>query len=141
MKRKIKFRVRNADTKTIIGFEWIDEDGNWKHQYIGDETIIDSVFDFIGNRNTKFQREQYTNLKDKNGKEIYEGDVYKTRIYSGTPGKFDRFIGVVKYITASYEVVGVKQYTGLSAELYRDYLVIGNIFENPELIKGDAKWK
>lgn len=56
-----KFRVRNKKTKEIIGYEWIDKSGNWKHQYIGEEIIFDSVFDFTGN--DKPIREQYTGLK------------------------------------------------------------------------------
>lgn len=87
---------------------------------------------------------QYTGLTDKNGKRIFEGDivhaVYKSG-YTGIPDK-DFGIGVVRYNGtyyggASYQIVmiGDPGRRVFSASLKVE--VIGNIHDNPELLKGE----
>ena len=82
----------------------------------------------------RFKLMQYTGLKDKNGKEIYEGDIFATDnnhnftvIYEDT-----RFIGV------DGDRDG-KGYVCCVDSCYKDgsssIEVIGNIYENPELLE------
>ena len=71
---------------------------------------------------------QYTSLKDKNGKEIYEGDI----VESGEL-KSDDADDTYCYIEKYRNVVEFKHGEFLWAD--EDGEVIGNIYENPELIK------
>jgi len=73
---------------------------------------------------------QYTGLEDKNGVEIYEGDIARYRQYSNT------IVGEIKYRDkfASFMIYN-EHFPNTNMRLNMDIEVIGNIYENPELLK------
>lgn len=74
---------------------------------------------------------QYTGLKDKNDKEIYEGDVVKY------------YKEELSYVIFSYGCFCIKGMDSFHltnfCEMNELCEIIGNIHENPELLKGDIK--
>jgi uncharacterized phage protein (TIGR01671 family) len=82
---------------------------------------------------------EYTGWRDKNGKEMYEGDIVKTNYYTGTPGHFKRIVGKIVYHFPAFVVEGINQYEGMRKALHGLSEVIGNIYETPELLVNAEK--
>lgn len=79
---------------------------------------------------------QYTGLKDKNGKEIYEGDIIGTDDPEDPSKYIVEFIDGAFACTFIYDERKVKVWLHENLEFLKDInLVIGNIYENPELVK------
>ncbi len=70
---------------------------------------------------------QYTGLKDRNGRKIFEGDI----ILYETAGKIK-----VQYEKAEFMVVGIDRtmFRAWLSSIHGNLEIIGNIFDNPELV-------
>ncbi|OUB05993.1 hypothetical protein BK708_40475 [Bacillus thuringiensis serovar yunnanensis] len=80
----------------------------------------------------RFELMQYTGLKDKNGKEIYEGDILQFN--TDAPGVVDYFRGSCRVKTPS-RYRGDDWRTSLWDATIDEYEIVGNMYENPELLE------
>lgn len=130
MKRVIKFRAWDGKKfiyPSVIGI--LLEDFAWEHDrgYIHNCQEWGSEDGFI----MEPVLEQFTGLLDKNGKEVFEGDIFDTVLNSkGRPLSNAKLI----YEDGSFILQSPARYEYLHYfEHHTELSVIGNIHENPEL--------
>ena len=120
--RKIKFRAYRHKDNSMVHFP--DKDLILECGDFGQNWLIDS---------DNWKLMQYTGLKDKNGKEIYEGDIVKNTWNAGFGYETDLVETEfeVDYRFGCFFPVG-----GSGGEIeMSEYEIIGNIYENHELLK------
>lgn len=113
-----------------LKYRFYDKDRNFQRIYTLSELISKTY------RRGKFEyRGRFTGLKDKNGKEIYEGDVVDTHPFhkiSHPKNRYQKVIFSGGCFQAEHNNFGWEGEEIVSLE---ECEVIGNIYENPELIK------
>ena len=113
-----------------------------RHVYGGAGIATGSGFSDINNQPEpgRYELMQYTGLKDKNGKDIYESDIVKC--YTVTEEGEYEYVGVVCFKDFAFVIVDEKDtydplwnyksgFVGIETEIE----IIGNVYQNPELLE------
>ena len=136
--REIKFRCWDKKEKTMKGIKEIQFMADPEPYVIMTPTMIGESYKPLSD----IILMQYTGLKDKNGKEIYEGDIVKPIPLSSWMSQLYQVV----FRGMAFGLQGLKKYPHNDALEYTfdtrtnpnikeiDLEVIGNIYENPELL-------
>lgn len=124
--REIKFRAWLKEHKTMVNVAEIDINHQLIYHYGFD--------DFEGNFENfnSIELLQYTDLKDKNGKEIYEGDILFEIESFGK--RYYKVIFENGSFRAEFEIDFEEHSFDLIDIVAQGCEIIGNIYENPELL-------
>ena len=128
--REIKFRGKRVDNGEWVVGDIVHHDGVisyiGQHFYDGAMIMRDLQPETIG---------QFTGLHDKNGKEIYEGDI----LFDTVTGNF----ATVEVLNGNFYVNWGDWPDWSWEEMACDHLdrleIIGNNYENPELLRGEKQ--
>lgn len=139
--REIEFRGKRVDNNEwAYGYLYVDEDTDEAY-------IVNRIYHVdMGEYNvTEFEIisksvGEYTGLKDKNGKKIFEGDIFKFDNYEANKGisvvewgnnKAGFRLKTLAFLNYNKKITKYKYYS-----IPKDCEVLGNKFDNPELLEG-----
>lgn len=133
MNREIKFRVYDKKLKKYMTLKEyqdlhaieVETDGTLilspRYRFMDSMMIDTDAFDV----------QEFTGLHDKNGKEIYEGDILPFTMYDLKTEYY-----YIVFRNGEFEAINKQDTNFIWRSAWKESAVIGNIYENPDLLKG-----
>lgn len=144
--REILFRAKRLDNGRGYLSPWIE--GHYFQTPLTEESVIgaqasDGMFFLVGKKRHVIEKDgcvyeidaetlgQFTGLTDKNGKKIFEGDILRYDCYDIGDEEWYVNTRQVEYTISKLWVLDYEMHCSLS----KNFEVIGNIHDNPKLVK------
>ena len=132
--REIKFRAWDKNIEAMVDPAFLQLDGNG---------LVSIFYENCDSKESEWSNEvqdiellQYTGLKDKNGEEIYEGDILGMLNPTAKGGCWEVIWHDFRWQLLLRNFPNISNYYVNCGEHLEDDEIIGNIYENPELLRG-----
>lgn len=125
--RPFKFRVWDTHQKQFIDFGV----GSLRSDY-----TLNDIFEDNFNDGDRYTIQQFTGLTDKYGKDIYEGDILKFSLAFAFSGEYSDLVEVKWNNKSGRWIVPMVTIDYFNSSYVE---IVGNIYENPELLKSCSK--
>jgi uncharacterized phage protein (TIGR01671 family) len=134
--RELKFRVWDKEDKKYVSHSHIAINGNGILLITNSGMYLDFKNEHYAHLSQKYIVQQWTGCYDKNHTPIYEGDILAAD-HDGGEGEAN--IGVVYFAAGTFMIDGDGPFYdhvyGHSPDILDNHAIIGNKFENHELLK------
>lgn len=135
--RKILFRGQTRRKGEKVYMSGAPVPSNWVYGGVA-QSVPDRDFSIIYQIEPEIKKypvyadtvSQYTGIDDKNGNKIFEGDIIKVNDPTGV------LFRIVEFNDGSFDLVGVIRVPLSYVKSNYEIEVIGNIYDNPEILKG-----
>lgn len=104
-----------------VGIQYWDEEDGWMT-----EDVLHST---VG---------EYTNINDTNGQHIFEGDIIEVTLQYNKQ-TISTYKAVVEQKEGAFGFRNKQGFCPFYGQIHENYKVVGNIHDNPELMKGGAQ--
>lgn len=142
--RTIKFRAWNKSSKTMVDLLKITPLA--LSDSMNTQLALQGMSGLFIPFSKEFELMQFTGLHDKNGKEVYEGDILNTKTTFENNMADRRFQPDTERLVSFENGCFTDKYTGrdlwdkirnitYNPQRWTNYEIIGNIYENPELLQ------
>lgn len=122
---------------SLVDFSKLNDNPHCEIYVYDTETKVQNYFKVLSDTVS-----EYTGLIDKNGRKIFEGDIIICRVSAGG-GRFTDTITATGYVEMQHGAYGLHTENGYYNTFKKSWLecceyeIIGNVYDNSELIKGD----
>lgn len=118
-----------------IKFRGLSDEHVWVYGWFTDDDLSPDIIDGMSTRHKVLSKTvgQYIGLNDSNGKEIYEGDI----VECGS-GRICQVVFFTSACACCFDLISVGGFDcepPKESTLWKDLTIIGNVHDNPELLK------